>query len=205
MHHLSQRMAVQADLEEEQREVIEYSLIWVSNTLLGFAGFVLVGCAFGTLMATLAAGTSAALLRAMSGGAHYSAPLRCAVMTVLTMALLGLAAHTLASTAHAALLLRIGGSLLFRLGVPLMWRLAPIAHVNRPISEAEHLKFKRMATLLFFLFTFVVIGFPLTAGLELRWGTFFGSVWQLLTLTTLGERFVRILDSVPIFIGRRTS
>ena len=31
MYHLSQRMASQANLDEDQREIIEYSLIWVGN------------------------------------------------------------------------------------------------------------------------------------------------------------------------------
>ncbi len=204
MHHLSQRMAAQADLDEDQREIIEYSLIWIGNTLLGFAGFVLVGLAFGTLTATLAAGTSAAFLRAMSGGAHYSAPLRCATMTIITMGLLGQAGHSLASSPSSTLLLHICGGALLLVGTPLMWRLAPVAHVNRPISDTERQKFKRLATILFFLLGCIVVGFPLAVNHELRWGILLGSTWQLLTLTALGERIVRTFDRVPIFTGRRT-
>lgn len=206
MYHLSQRMANVADLEEEQREVIEYSLIWIGNTLLGFAGFIAFGYAFGALTATLAAGTSAAFLRAMSGGAHYSAPLRCATLTVLTMGVLGLVAHALAATTADHVVLRVCGGVLLLFGTPLVWRLAPVAHVNRPISDAERQKFQRLATLLFSLLSLIVIsGFPYAAHQELRWGIFFGSAWQLLTLTALGERVVRVLDSVPIFVGRRTN
>lgn len=205
MYHLSQRMASQANLDEDQREIIEYSLIWVGNTVLGFIGFIVVGLAFGTLTATLAAGTSAAFLRAMSGGAHYSAPLRCATLTIITMGLLGLAGHSLASSTSSTLLLHICGGAMLLVGIPMMWRLAPVAHVNRPISDTERQKFKRLATVLFSLFGFIVVGFPLAASHALRWGILLGSAWQLLTLTDLGERIVRTLDSVPIFTGRRTS
>lgn len=205
MHRLSQRMATQADLDEEQREVIEYSLIWISNTLLGFAGYIAVGLVFGTLTATLAAGTSAAFLRAMSGGAHYSSPLRCATLTVITMGLLGLAGDMLAASHSSTLLLRICGGFMLLVGTPLMWRLAPVAHVNRPISDDERKKFKRFATILFLLFGCIVVGYPLAANDELRWGILLGSAWQLLTLTAAGERIVRTLDRVPIFTGRRTN
>lgn len=186
IRHLSTWLKDVGELTEEQEEIVVYSLLWITLSIAGVTGVVLLGWALGVLLPAISAGAAAGALRLVSGGAHYSSIGRCAFMSSATFPVIAWVSARLPETwtDPMACAILIGAAAAIIVYAPVDNEAKPIRTERRPIF--------RIASL-------VVLG--IIAGIA--WSVSDAAVvraislavgWQALSLTPAGHVVYGTLD-----------
>jgi len=141
---------------EDKKEIIAYAIETIFLFILGGLLLILFGYALNALIPTIIAAAFGALLRKVSGGAHFDAPLKCTVIGAIVYSSMGVIAKNLVgydfNNKYVLLAILLVAFLLVAF-------LAPVDSESKPIHSTS-LKFKlRIASMLFVIFTSVMVAF----------------------------------------------
>lgn len=177
-------------LTDDQEEIIVYSLIYIMLSAVGIAGILALSSLLRILLPGALCAAAAASLRLMSGGAHYSSPSRCALMSIITFPVLALAAVKLPGIAAPTV---AGAALVFALLAVLIY--APVDNEARPIGAQRRPAFRRAALAVVIAWAAVICG---TASPSHILAISAGLAWQALSLTPAGRHWYVAVNSVPL-------
>ncbi|MDA8233439.1 MAG: accessory gene regulator B family protein [Clostridia bacterium] len=186
-------MAQELGYDDDKREVLQYSMTILSTTILGFLAIGLVGALVGVAGLALTAGLSAGILRAYSGGAHATSPIRCNVVGVIIFIGIGLVAKYLNGWVEP-LWLVIPIALL---GFGSIYLYAPAEAPGKPIqSMLKRATFRRISFSLMGFWTGIA-GFLAVNSMALDGflvASALGICWQSISLTPAGHGLIGFLD-----------
>ena len=187
------------NLTPDEEEVALYGLQIIIYTLTGFLTIFLAGWLLGCFWTTLAVCLTAAGLRLFTGGAHSSSPLKCTLLGMVVVPLLGkIAAVTAPFFTPLSLALIVAPGLI--LSLIIIWRLAPVDSPAKPITSLEYRKKLHFLSIAAVLLLTVGQSFLLIKGqapavvLALSLGLW----WQAFALTKAGNRFATFTDNFKL-------
>lgn len=187
------KLADQTGLGVDRAAVLEYAIVWVGNTVLTYLGLAVIGYVLGLFGPIVVAALSAGVLRGVSGGAHYSTPTRCALLTVgIFVALGGLA--SVISAVYPTTPVHALAALVAGVGLPLAWKFAPDPDPKRHMTHREAVRFRYATLFILALYATLLSGWVVALPLHLAWGLFLSVSWQLLSLTLPGHRLAQALE-----------
>lgn len=136
------RLVELGSVEEENRDIYEYGLQMLLSTAVNLAITAALGFIFGVPLETLAMFASFTALRSVSGGYHAKSFAGCVAASAV-----GIAA-TIAAVKYApdAAILPVS-IVLFLPAIILIFAFAPAEHPNRPLSESEIHRFRKLSRL----------------------------------------------------------
>ncbi|MHB8072201.1 accessory gene regulator ArgB-like protein [Desulfosporosinus fructosivorans] len=180
---LTEVITDELDYTEDKKEIIAYAIETTLLFVLGSFLIVLLGYAFKALMPTVIAAIFGGLLRRVSGGAHFDAPLKCLIIGAIIYSSLGVLAEKLVyyDLANQYMLIL---SLLFSFLTVVF--LAPVDSEAKPIHSSS-LKFKlKISSMVFVIVSFLVISFVDNKLISVS--AVLGVVYQSLTLLPIFNR-----------------
>lgn len=136
MNNFLEKMFFDEEMTPDEREIVQYGMEYMAETLLGFFLTILISSFFQGFSAAVMLCALLLLLRGNAGGYHAKTPLQCKLISVLAL----LAAHTLVYSVQWPewfhIVPVIGGILL-------LWFLAPIDSENKPLDETERRVYRK--------------------------------------------------------------
>lgn len=144
-------LAREGIVSAEDVELYSYGLSQGLLFLLNIATALLVGALLGEMAACVVFMACYLPLRSMAGGYHARTPLRCYVLGIVLVAAALAAVKWLPWTGTLIVLAAALASVL-------IWRLAPVADANKPLDEAEILRYRGKARKLTLGVWLVVLG-----------------------------------------------
>lgn len=188
------------NMDSDQAEIIEYGAINVMQTINAIIWVVILGCLGGTLYESLVFAISASLLRKYSGGGHASSPMRCAVMGGVIALILGLFTQNILIKLSMEVIICIVIIFMITVSIIIINK-APVDSIEKPIDDKSlKKKFKFKSLRLTFIYYVIIISlligqryygnFCLKTAISLMLGV----VWQSITLTSIGIKFIKKID-----------
>lgn len=171
---------------EDKKEIIVYAIESIFLFILGGLLIILFGYSLNALIPTVIATAFGGLLRKVSGGAHFDAPLKCTVIGAIVYSSMGVMAKNLVSYDFIDKYV-----LLAILFVPfvLVAFLAPVDSESKPIHSSSLRLKLRISSILFVIFTFLMVAFSdnKLVSVSAVLGLFYQSVTLLPTFNKGGE------------------
>lgn len=186
-------------LTQDQREVAEYalySILMTAGTLLGALG---IGGAAGVFPESAAALFTGAVFRWSAGGAHFSSPGRCMVVSIAFPVFAALASGALGRLSHAASLGRAVLALaaaLFTLSVVIIGAYAPAETENKPIPPCQRPRLRALAYATLAGWAAIVYLLYRKETLSLIIASCLGLAWQMMSVTPVGYKVFRRIDTI---------
>lgn len=142
------------DYNDDKKEIIVYAIETAFLFILGSLLIIILGCAFNALMPTVIAAVFGGLLRRVSGGAHFNAPIKCLAFGAIIYSSLGVLAKRLVDYGFANQYILMISLLLVFLLVAF---LAPVDSEAKPIHSSSF-KFKlKISSLVLIIIVFLII------------------------------------------------
>jgi accessory gene regulator B len=144
------RLVELGSVEEENRDIYEYGLQMLLSTAINLAITVALGFVFGVPLETLAMFIPFTVLRSVSGGYHAKSFVGCVVASAI-----GIAATITAIKYAPDDAILPASIVLFALAIITIFAFAPAEHPNRPLSESEINRFRKLSRLTVIILTAV--------------------------------------------------
>ena len=198
-------LAVNLNLDEDNKEVLVYGAFCLLQTILCFSSIILFGYIFNVLIEALLVSISASILRKYSGGVHSASPNRCLIISILIsvgFSLIVVSATNYLTSSILILLVFIG--ILY--SYYFVYKYAPVDSEAKPINninKRKKLKLKSLKCLS--IMTILIALLILAYILKLNRNLLIyceciavGITWQSFTLTKIGHNFLTNIDNIFI-------
>ena len=180
---LTEVITNELNYNDDKKEIIAYAIENALLIVLGSLSLAVLGYSFNALMPTVIAAIFGGSLRRVSGGAHFSTPLKCLAFGSVVYCFMGVFAKKLIEydvTNRYVLIVSLLVSFL------LVAFLAPVDSEAKPI-HSRSLKFKlKLSSMLFIIISFLVIAFVNNQLISVS--VVLGVVYQSLTLLPFFNR-----------------
>jgi accessory gene regulator B len=203
IHRLAERaagyIARELGLERQKEKMLTFGLELLLGSALEFALIMALASLFGIFRETLILVLTAGILRLVSGGEHCQAYYRCLIGGTVFFLLMGWLVKWLNYVIawRGFILLTI----ITFIAVPgVIWKYAPGETENKPLTEKEKVRGKKLSFMVTEIFAGVVILLAILKD-EQKYGlpVLAGMLCQAFTLTPWGYRFIRWVDGVLSF------
>ena len=203
IHGLAERaagyIARELGIDRQKEGMLTFGLELLLGSALEFALIMALAFLFGIFRETLILVLTAGILRLVSGGEHCRAYYRCLIGGTVFFLLMGWLVKWLKSVIsfQGFILLMI---ITFIAVIAIIWRYAPGETANKPLTEADRVRGRRLSFTVAGIFFAVVI---LLAILKVEQGyglpVLAGMLCQAFTLTPWGYGFIRWIDGMLSF------
>lgn len=181
LSEISQRLtdSLTADLgyEQEKKEIIAYGIETFVLSILGFLAILgisyLLDSVFPAIIATIFGG----FLRKLSGGAHFSTPIKCLTFGAVVYSLIGVGAKEIVNHGFTNLGVLVAVLLI---SLVIVYLYAPVDSEAKPIHSETFRKKLKIASLTFVLITLIIV--LLSSNLLINTSAALGIGYQSLTL-----------------------
>jgi accessory gene regulator B len=194
-------LARELELERQKEIEMTFGLELLLAAGLKFGCIVVLAYFFGIFRETMVLVLTAGIFRVVSGGEHCQAFYRCLIGGTVVFLLLGYLAKVLMSVTRYEGTTFLIVLVSFMLVTAIISKYAPGDTEDKPITEEfEIIRFKRLSLLVavgFFIMVVLFLIFEVYT--ELILPVIMGLLWQVFTITPLGYRFIRGIDSVLRF------
>lgn len=193
------------NLDNDNYEIVKYGLYAFFHMILSIIIIGIFGAIFGVFLESLIISFAVAILRKSSGGVHASTELNCIIVGVMisvipSLILVNIEVNVINTVIFCALA--------FSIVTFLIYKLAPVDTPNKPIKSQKKIKrLRRVSFITLGIYTILVfvslyLGIKMESQNLLKYSLCisFGSLWQGLTLTKLGNIVLNIMDSLLINI-----
>ena len=195
----------QLDLDHDRARVIQCGLFAFFHTVLSILIVAIIGAIFNVMIEALLISFVIAIFRKSSGGVHASTPTNCAIIGVIISVL---PAYIISKVTLDLNYVIFVGIIVFIVSMILTYRLAPVDSPNKPIRKKEKIKRLRKVSIIILaiyiiLVTLNILLYSLNKNvifLAYSICIYIGVIWQVFTLTKLGNIIVNIMDSLLIKI-----
>ncbi|WP_238918088.1 accessory gene regulator B family protein [Clostridium sp. YIM B02555] len=197
-------------VDEDQEQVIVYGAINLFQVIFAFLWVIIAGVFFGVLYEALVFTATVGILRKYSGGAHASSSSRCIIIGTILAVLAGIIINNVLYIANNYIVLLISVAFMI-FSFMIVAKNAPVDSIKKPINNIEMRKQfrKKSITVLSIYSIIIIILFILNKKyLELHYIKLMeiislGVLWQTITLTKNGIRFLNKVDFVLKYITDR--
>ncbi|MEW6663098.1 MAG: accessory gene regulator ArgB-like protein [Bacillota bacterium] len=195
-------LAKEANLKTQQQEIVRFGLECTASALVSTGVALGFGGILGQFSETLTALLIFALLRRFSGGAHCTAPGRCALFTAVILALVTGQARWLEEIGFSLHSLGIIVTVVIALAIHYRWAPAdcPAHPIINPVrrQRLKSLSLAAIAVIASFLWLISFLGNGLYAGVG--WVSL---LWHSLGITPWGNKAVAGADRLLATVGVR--
>lgn len=206
-HQIAIKLGEKLGYEDEQINVLAYGLFSMVQTVFAIGVVIIIGMLFGVVIEAIIISFSIALLRKTSGGVHASSAERCICLgTFISVggAILCKVFYSALSISELILIV----SLVFIWNYYIIYRKAPVDSSRKPIKNIEKReKLKKRSLTVLTTYLIGVIGGMIMYLLMGKQRILLyvlclvlGTVWQVFTLTEIGDKIVCYLDHLLIYI-----
>lgn len=197
----SQKIGQELNYDKNKIAVVNYGLFAFIQMLISILLVAIFGMIFGVLIESLIISFTISILRKYSGGAHASSPGKCAVMGVILSVGMGLVINNINIKFEYVVLL---GLIVFILSYYLVYKLAPVDSIAKPIKNRQKIKSLKRGSILILTFYFIIVIFNLLWYLksgEIRvliysLCMYIGLLWQVFSLTQSGHKILSKIDAL---------
>lgn len=140
-------------INEEDKEVYEYSLELLLSAVLNFAAVIILAVCTGKILEASLFVLGFVPLRALAGGYHAKNHFRCFIILIFTYSLFLLSVFYL-----PAKIISAATGLLSVLSILLVFVLSPVEDSNKPLSAEETEKFKRKSRISVLAYALLILG-----------------------------------------------
>ena len=197
-------------VDEDQEQVIIYGAINLFQVIFAFLWVIIAGVFFGVLYEAVLFTVTVGILRKYSGGAHASSPSRCIIIGTILAVLAGIIINNVLYIANNYIVLLISVAFMI-FSFMIVAKNAPVDSIKKPINNMEMRKqFRKKSIIVLSIYSIIImILFILNKKyLELHYIKLMeiislGVLWQTITLTKSGIRFLNKVDFVLKYITDR--
>ncbi len=199
---IADRLSAELNLDDEKKEVVAYGMAALFQTFSTLLFVFLLGLIAGIPVEALIICLCVSLLRKYSGGAHLSSMGLCTFCGVLYSVTAAAVGRYLLSPLLTVRSMSVILAVTFAVSFFIIYKFAPVANPKKPIKTERKIRRMRRGsfTVLFsylavsLLFLFFGQAYPPFLGYGIS--LVFGTIWQIMTLTTFGAQLFHILDQV---------
>ncbi|WP_459479835.1 accessory gene regulator ArgB-like protein [Clostridium saccharoperbutylacetonicum] len=197
-------------VDEDQEQVIVYGAINLFQVIFAFLWVIIAGVFFGVLYEAVLFTVTVGILRKYSGGAHASSPSRCIIIGTILAVLAGIIINNVLYIANNYIVLLISVAFII-FSFMIVAKNAPVDSIKKPINNIEMRKqFRKKSIIVLSIYSIIIMTlFILNKKyLELHYIKLMeiislGVLWQTITLTKNGIRFLNKVDFVLKYITDR--
>lgn len=197
---ISDNMAKELNLDIEKKEIINYGLFAVIQIAFSIILTMIFGLIFNVFLESLIIAFTISILRKSSGGAHAGTPGRCAVLGTIVSVGFGLIAKFIKKDVVMILII---GIMIFLWSFYIVYKLAPVDSVAKPIKNQERRKkLKRSSMMILSVYLVLAIANILyyyysgnVSVLTYTLCIYMGLVWQIFSLTKSGHLILGNIDA----------
>ena len=188
-------VAAEIGASPEDREVYEFALKLVIDTMLDVAVIFSLAYVFGVLRPVAVAYVLVAILKYFAGGAHASKMVNCLILGTIVYLGLGLAARGLGQLSEQiswAAFLSVG-----MLATVVFFRHAPVTPPNKPLKSVRHRNYLRKNAMITLGVVLAAMTIWLTrpfSSPDVFWSGLLALVWQSLILLPGCQRLFDTLE-----------
>jgi accessory gene regulator B len=202
-NNFASKIALELKLDKDRKEVIAYGTFAILQTVLAIVFVIVFGLIFHVAVEALIVSFTASILRKYSGGAHASSPSKCIVIgTIICVGQAIIIRVAISPFANTSLLLLIG-AIIFMMSYYLIYKLAPVDSMSKPIRNKEK-RYRMKKGSIYVLNAYLILGL-----LNVVLYSYFGErgfavytlcicggiTWQAFTLTKIGHIVVNKTDT----------
>lgn len=202
-NNIASKVAVELKLDSDSRDIIAYGMFALIHIVLSIIFVIVFGLIFRVTVEALIISFAGSILRKYSGGVHASSPGRCiGIGTIICIGQALLFFYLLGSVINLKLLLFLG-IVIFTLSYYIIYKLAPVDSLAKPIKTKEK-KIRMKKGAIFVLSVYIIIVVINTA-IYTSFGDkrfliyslciYGGTVWQIFTLTRVGHIIINSIDA----------
>ena len=209
-NRFAEKISLEMEYDQDKKEVIAYGTYAILQISLSILFVIVFGWVFGVLLEALVVSFTGAILRKYTGGAHSSSPTIC--VFVGTVVCVGFALLAKLPVFEKNWLVSVVAIITHGLAIIIIYKNAPVASENKPISEKRRPRMKRGGMILnaiYLLISIAVIG-AASAFTKPNLYAFsicmsLGVLWQIFSITKLGETLLGAMDSLLSFKRKNIS
>lgn len=198
---ISNNIAQELNLDEDKISVINYGIFSFIQIAICIGLVIIFGFIFNVVIEALIISFTISILRKSSGGVHATSPGRCAIIGTIASVGLGLISKYINASFSLVI---FGGSIAFIWSYYIIYKLAPVDSIAKPIKSIEkrnRLKKSSMMILSAYLIIAVIeiIFFYFTKNssiLVYSLCIYMGILWQIFSLTKCGHLVIGKLDKL---------
>ncbi len=203
LHRLAEKVAGyiagELGIDRQKEGMLVFGLELLLGSTLELVLIMALACFFGVFRETLILVLTAGILRLVSGGEHCGAYYRCLIGGTVFFLLLGWLVNWLSSIItyqNTVLLAIISLTAVF----VTIWKYAPGETENKPLTEADRARGKKLVVGIFFLLVTLLLILKIDQVYPLS--VVIGMLCQTFTLTPWGYSFIRCVDRILSFQNR---
>lgn len=198
---IANKISSKLELDNEQREVVAYGAFSLIQTILSILLVVLFGLLFNVALEALIISFIVSILRKYSGGVHASTSDICMILgTVIFIGLAKVVSITESLVSVELVLVVI--LLSFSWTYYIVFKLAPVASVTKPISKQKRKRMKKGSILILIVYLLIALSTTISyywirkdSMLTYCLCICVGVVWQIFTLTKTGHVMLNKIDT----------
>lgn len=202
-NNIANKVALELNLDNERKEVIAYGTFALLQIIISIFLVSVLGWIFHVAFEALIVSFTTAILRKYSGGVHASSPNVCTFIGVVVCIGQAVLFKLLVSLYSNLNLILILGVIVFTFSYYLIYKLAPVDSVKKPIRKEEKRQRMKKCSILVLNLYVIIVAFLIFIYLETSWITLLnyslclygGLIWQVFTLTNLGHFLVGKIDN----------
>lgn len=202
-NNIANKIALELSLDNDNKEVIAYGTFALMQMLISIIFVFIFGLLFHVAIEALIISFTAAILRKYSGGVHASSPWSCTFIGTIVCVGQAMLISLLISFMSNLELVVILGVIIFIWSYYIMYKLAPVDSIAKPIvKEEKKNRMKKGSIILLSVYLGISVFLILlyVSGGERKFifyaiGLYSGIVWQAFTLTTPGHLLVGKVDT----------
>lgn len=197
--NIAERISQELNFESDKKEVIEYGIFAILQIILSIISVLIIGAFLNVMLESFITTITIALLRKYSGGAHASSPTRCTFIgTIISVAI-----PLMLKNVNDLNVVGIIVFLSFILSYYLVYKLAPVDSIFKPIKKEEKIKrLKKGSIIIVSIYLCLVLG-NLIIYISTSYDKFIkyslcicgGMMWQVISLTKLGHKLIYIIET----------
>jgi accessory gene regulator B len=198
---ISNNIAQELNLDEDKRAVVNYGIFSFIQITICIGLVIIFGIVFGVVIEALIISFFSSILRKSSGGAHASSPERCAIIGTIVAVGMGLIAKHINISFSLVILI---GSIVFIWSYFIVYKLAPVDSIAKPIKKINKRKRLRKGSIMilnvYLIIVIVeVISYYFMSNsnvLVYSLCIYMGLLWQVFSLTKCGHLVIGKLDKL---------
>lgn len=196
---LANRIALELSFSDERKQVIEYGLIAIFQSILILSFVLVLGAILNIFMEAVILSFAVSILRKYSGGTHASTSMSCALVSVVFCLGGGLLMRSISETGILPVYLYAIDSIVFIFAFIISLRNAPVDSPNKPIRTERKKHRMKMTTLVILSFYFLIsliLLYQSRSPIFVSWllCLLLSVIWQVSSLTKPGKIVLEGLD-----------
>ena len=201
--NIANKVVLELSLDEDNREVIAYGTFALMQMFLSIILVFLFGVLFHVAFEALIISFTASILRKYSGGVHASSPGICTFIGTIVCVGEALVISLLMTSVVNLKLIIILGTLIFIWSYYIIYKLAPVDSVSKPIVKEEKRKRMKKGSIIllsvYLIIAVILIMLYISCGerkfLFYALCLYSGILWQAFTLTVPGHLLIGKVDT----------